>query len=137
MPAKTASRLVYVILLGSTIIIGLLTRSAFIPADTPLRNYAGDMLWAIALYWFMAVVSPKWHPWKLAFITAVISYAVELSQLYHADWIDNIRAMKLGGLMLGFTFHWPDLLCYTGGAIVASTIDFHLLRKDQQSPWQW
>ena len=38
-----------------------------------------------------------------------------MSQLYHAEWIDNIRATTLGGLVLGYGFLWSDLVAYTIG----------------------
>ena len=43
------------------------------------------------------------------------SVAVELSQLYHAPWIDSIRHTTIGGLILGFGFLWSDLACYSLG----------------------
>ena len=45
----------------------------------------------------------------------ILSIAVELSQLYHAPWIDSIRQTTLGGLILGFGFLWSDLACYAVG----------------------
>ena len=44
-----------------------------------------------------------------------LSVGVELSQLYHAPWIDSIRETTLGGLILGFGFLWSDTACYTVG----------------------
>jgi hypothetical protein len=44
-----------------------------------------------------------------------LSVGVELSQLYHAPWIDSIRQTTLGGLILGFGFLWTDLACYAFG----------------------
>ncbi|MFK7910701.1 MAG: DUF2809 domain-containing protein [Akkermansiaceae bacterium] len=131
------SRLYYTVLLGLTICVGLFSRSSFVHADTVFGRYAGDILWASAVFWSIAAVFPKCSPWRLASITAIISYAVELSQLYHAEWIEQIRAMKLGGLILGFSFYWPDLICYTVGAVLAGMIDHHILRKERSSPWQW
>ena len=43
------------------------------------------------------------------------SVAIEISQLYHAPWIDSIRRTTLGGLILGFGFLWSDLACYAVG----------------------
>ena len=41
---------------------------------------------------------------KLAFISLLFCYGIEMSQLYHAQWIDSIRATTLGGLVLGYGF---------------------------------
>ena len=53
----------------------------------------------------------------------ILSYSIEISQLYHAAWIDAIRNTTLGGLILGFGFLWSDLVCYTIGIIVGAIID--------------
>lgn len=45
------------------------------------------------------------------------------SQLYHAPWIDSIRATSLGGLVLGFGFLVSDLICYTCGVLIAYFFD--------------
>ena len=56
-------------------------------------------------------------------ISIIFSYGIEISQLYHAPWIDSIRATTLGGLILGFGFLWSDLICYTVGIVIGAIID--------------
>ena len=51
------------------------------------------------------------------------SVAVEVSQLYHAPWIDSIRHTTLGGLILGFDFLWSDLVCYAVGVGLGVLVD--------------
>ena len=51
------------------------------------------------------------------------SVAIELSQLYHAPWIDSIRQTTLGGLILGFGFLWSDLACYAAGVGVGIILE--------------
>ena len=51
----------------------------------------------------------------IAIAALLFSYGIEISQLYHAPWIDTLRANRLGGLILGFEFLWSDLVCYTMG----------------------
>ena len=51
------------------------------------------------------------------------SYLIEVSQLYHAPWIDSIRATTLGGLVLGFGFLWSDIACYTVGVTLGFWVD--------------
>src|SRR3954464_6144190 len=43
------------------------------------------------------------------------SVLIEVSQLYHAPWLDSIRHTTLGGLILGYGFLWGDLACYAVG----------------------
>lgn len=61
---------------------------------------------------------------KVACVLALVfSYLIEISQLYHAPWIDAIRATALGGLVLGFCFLWSDILCYTVGVLLGIIVD--------------
>jgi Protein of unknown function (DUF2809) len=45
----------------------------------------------------------------------LFSVVIEISQLYHAPWIDSIRQTTLGGLILGYDFVASDLTCYALG----------------------
>jgi hypothetical protein len=58
-----------------------------------------------------------------AAIALAVAFAVEVSQLYHAPWIDAIRHTTLGGLALGFGFLWSDLICYTIGVALGLAVD--------------
>jgi Protein of unknown function (DUF2809) len=59
----------------------------------------------------------------IALLTIAFSVAIELSQLYHAPWIDSIRQTTLGGLILGFGFLWSDLACYAVGVGLGVMMD--------------
>lgn len=58
-----------------------------------------------------------------AVIAGGIAVAVELSQLYHAPWIDTIRGFRLGSLVLGSTFNWPDIPADAVEILIAALID--------------
>ena len=51
-------------------------------------------------------------------ISLGFAWLVEFSQLYHAPWIDAIRALRIGRLILGSTFNWPDLPAYAAGVVI-------------------
>jgi hypothetical protein len=125
---KRASVAKRIILLLLTIALGVASR--VYRADIPdvAGSYAGDLLWAAALYWLLSLVMRGANPFQLALTTLMISVAVELSQLYHAPWIDAIRATTPGAAMLGRGFLWSDLVCYAAGASLAAMIDHLLLR---------
>jgi hypothetical protein len=53
---------------------------------------------------------------------------VEISQLYHAPWIDSIRQTTPGGLVLGFGFLWTDLVCYSVGIAIESLTEWGIGR---------
>jgi hypothetical protein len=76
---------------------------------------AGDTLWALAAFLGMGLLLLRVSTRTIALLAMAFSVAVELSQLYHAPWIDSIRQTTLGGLILGFGFLWSDLACYPLG----------------------
>jgi len=77
--------------------------------------YAGDTLWAVAAFFGMGLILPRASTRTIGWFALAFAVAVELSQLYHAPWIDSIRHTTLGGLILGFGFLWSDLACYALG----------------------
>ena len=51
-------------------------------------------------------------------ISLVLAFAVEVSQLYHAPWIDGIRSTTLGGLVLGFGRVLLEKFCLRNDVLV-------------------
>jgi len=89
----------------------------------------GDGHWALMLYLLLGVIARGLKPWRLAVLTLAVSYGVELSQLYHAPWIDAVRYTRLGGLALGYGFLWSDLACYTAGIATGCGAELFI--------WRW
>jgi hypothetical protein len=85
--------------------------------------YAGDTLWALAAFLAVGLVLPSATTARVALLAMGLSFAVEVSQLYHAPWIDAIRQTTLGGLILGFGFLWSDLACYVAGIGVGVCVE--------------
>ena len=85
--------------------------------------YAGDTIWAMAMFALFALLAPRWPTARVATAALVASWLVELSQLYHAPWIDAVRDTRIGGLLLGYGFLWSDLLCYTAGVALSAVLD--------------
>ncbi len=102
-------------LLATTIVLGLGSRrfGAVLPGF--IASYAGDTLWALALFLFLGFLLPRMTTGRVAALTFAGSLLVEISQLYHAPWIDSVRQTTIGGLILGFGFLWSDLACYAAG----------------------
>jgi hypothetical protein len=123
----------YVGLVVITIVSGLLSRSSLIPLPEFIAAYAGDTLWAMMVFWVLCCVAPRRSTFTLAVVAIATSYSVEVSQLYHAPWIDSIRSTRLGGLALGFGFKWSDIVCYTVGVLFAALIDFRIVRQRDRS----
>ena len=128
MPHDTRPRLLYLALLLLTIALGLATRQGPWLFPGFVATYAGDALWAAAVYWLLAILRPRARTRVLAAVAGGLSLAVEVSQLYHAPWIDAVRATRPGALVLGHGFLWSDLACYATGIGLAALLDT-LLRR--------
>ncbi|WP_240625902.1 ribosomal maturation YjgA family protein [Spirosoma pollinicola] len=114
-----------------TLLLGLGSRY-FFGEIAIIKNYIGDVLWALMVYFGFALLFNKW-PVKVIALTAIaFSFSIEISQLYHAFWIDSLRATRLGGLMLGFSFVWSDLPCYCMGVLIGVLVDLYLIRAAKQ-----
>src|ERR1043166_1234961 len=88
-----------------------------------LKKNTGDALWSVMVFITLGWIFPRWSMLRVSVSALLISYAVEISQLYHRPWLDNLRHTWLGGLILGYGFMWSDLVCYTIGVIVAAGIE--------------
>jgi hypothetical protein len=80
-----------------------------------VATYVGDTLWALVAFLGIGLILPRVSTWRVAALAMSFSAMIEVSQLYHAPWIDSIRHTTLGGLVLGFGFLWSDLACYVVG----------------------
>ena len=116
-------RISYLIICLVTVFLGLASRkySDCLPAF--LTECAGDTLWAMMVYWGVCFLFPAFSRLKHVIIALAFSYCIEVSQLYHADWINAIRDTTLGALVLGFGFLWSDMVCYTVGVSLAWAMD--------------
>ena len=110
---------------AATVFLGLASRRfrSVLPAFA--GAYAGDTLWALMVYLGLGALFPTVRAGRRLTAALLFSYSIETSQLYHAPWIDAVRATTLGGLVLGFGFLWSDWVCYTvgtGAGFVAETV---------------
>jgi hypothetical protein len=103
---------------------GLLWRSGFIPMPQWLSNNGGDALWALMVFVGFGFLLPRASTLKVALLALTFSWGVELSQLYHAPWIDAVRASFPGRLVLGTTFNWPDLPAYAVGIVLGALAEW-------------
>jgi hypothetical protein len=98
--------------------LGLASRSQTPLVPSIIKEYAGDTLWALAAYLMVGFLFTRLSIWKVAATAGLFSLVIEVSQLYHAPWIDYLRRLRLGGLVLGFGFLWSDLVCYLAGICI-------------------
>ncbi len=107
--------LVRLLLIALTAALGIGSRRFHHLLPDIVAAYAGDTLWALALFLLIGLVMPRTSTRRVAILALVLSVLVEVSQSYHAPWIDSIRRTALGGLVLGWGFLWSDLACYAAG----------------------
>lgn len=124
----------YGIIVLITIVAGLLSRKFMFIFPKSIAPYIGDAIWASMIYFIIRTVIPNLKIINVAFIAIIVSYSIEISQLYQADWINNIRNTTLGGLVLGHGFLYEDLIAYLIGNIASMVIDkkFNIYRKKHE-----
>jgi hypothetical protein len=109
--------------MASAVVLGLGSRRHADHLPGFVAAYAGDTLWAFLAYLAIGLVLPGVSTWRVALVAMSFSAIVEVSQLYHAPWIDSIRRTTLGGLALGYGFLWSDLACYAVGVGLGVVIE--------------
>jgi hypothetical protein len=117
------SRVVYAIALVAIVAAGLASRRFGQLLPSFVAAYAGDTLWASMVFVGLGLLFTRARTRTLAIAALAIAAADEVSQLYHAPWIDAIRATRPGALVLGYGFLWSDLACYTVGVLVAAAVE--------------
>ena len=123
------SRPIYAALVAFVIILGLASRVRAAPHF--VHEYVGDVLYAVMMFLGFGFLFPKFPTLKVAVLALGFCVMIEISQLYHAPWIDAIRSTRLGGLILGFGFLWSDLVCYFVGVSVGVFLEWMMSNKLQ------
>ena len=109
------ARLKYCVIIIIVIVAGLLSRKIlWVP------QWVGDLLWALMVYVMVRVLLINASFKQVAIISLAFCFVIEFSQLYQADWINQVRQTLPGRLILGQGFLWGDLLAYIGGVIVGA-----------------
>ena len=111
------------VLLAVTIALGLASRRYRDVLPFVITEYAGDTLWATAVFFMLRLVRPAASGLTLAAVTLAIAFSVEFSQLAHPPWLDAFRQQPGVALVLGYDFVPTDLVCYTAGVGLAWAID--------------
>src|SRR5690349_3362090 len=105
-------RLLYLLFLLLIIILGLCSRKFSKSLPSFLAAYSGDTLYALMVFCWIGLIKPAWPSLRIGLVALGFSYFIEITQLYHAPWIDSLRNNRIGGLILGYGFLWSDIVCY-------------------------
>lgn len=109
----------WALLILVTIASGLFVRSSWVPQGF-FSKYAGDALWALVVFLGWGFLAPRATTFVIATLAVLFSVVIECSQLYHAPWIDRLRATIPGRLVLGTTFAWADMAGYLVGIFLGA-----------------
>jgi hypothetical protein len=123
--------LIYVGLAIATTLAGLILRLAPLGWPFWITKWGGSLLWAMMVYWLVAMVIPLRSIWTAAGISAVIAGAVELVRLYHTPGLDAFRKTLTGVLLLGSVFSLWHIVVYWVAIAVAAGIDSRFLRRQR------
>ena len=124
---RSGHRSAYLIAALLTIAAGLASRK--FPGLLPevLGKYPGDALYAVLIYWLVALVLNPPGLARMAGFALMFCFGVELLQLWRAPWLVAIRANPFGHLVLGSHFHAGDLLAYAIGVLFALALEAGVL----------
>ncbi|MGD0445992.1 MAG: DUF2809 domain-containing protein [Edaphobacter sp.] len=139
MTSRRHRRLLSAILLLITIPIGLAVR--YLPLGLPwfLYKYLGSVLWAVALYWFLAALFPKLRPLTVAKLAILIATLLELTRLIPIASIDAFRQTLPGQILLGRFFSLKNIAAYILAIPLAATLDhlfsaYHFTKSTPPNP---
>ncbi|PIF33665.1 uncharacterized protein DUF2809 [Flavobacterium sp. 9] len=117
------SRIYYSILFLMTIFLGIMSRK--IP-QVPL--IIGDFLYAVMIYFLIRILFPEKKILYIIITPLLICYSIEFLQLYQGNWMIGLRKTLFGRYVLGQGFLWSDILAYTFGIVVVSSIERIVLK---------
>jgi hypothetical protein len=111
-------RLTYLLLFLAIIPVGLATRKRPQWFTEVVATYGGDVLWSAMFFWLFRCLWPAKKLHTIALYAYAFGVAIEVSQLYHAPWIDRLRGTFAGKMILGSGFLWSDIVCYLVGVLI-------------------
>ena len=119
----------YLLIMVVIMALGLPARTIQDQLPSWYVQYFGDYLWAMLLFFGFALILQNMSTFKVAIATLLFTYGIEISELFHPQWLDYLRSIKLFALILGFTFLWSDIVAYTLGISTGALIEWFLFQK--------
>jgi hypothetical protein len=117
------------LLLLITIPIGFAIR--LLPLGLPwfLYKYLGSLLWAAALYWFLAALLPKLRSRTIAALAITTATVLELTRLIPIAPVDAFRLTFAGKILLGRFFSIKNIVAYILAIVLAATLDRYFIAQ--------
>ena len=90
--------------------------------DSIIRPFGGDVLVVILLYCMLkSIISIKVN--TAAIIVLIFAYAIETLQYLRIVEVLGLGGSPVARVIIGTTFSWADILCYTLGIIIVLFIE--------------
>ena len=96
--------------------------------DTFIRPYLGDVLVVILLYCFVKTFF-KVPVITTALLVLLFSFIVELLQFLNIVKIIGLEHYKIARIVIGTSFSWADLVCYTAGIGIVLLVENQLSKN--------
>jgi hypothetical protein len=94
----------------------------FFVHDTVIRPFIGDFLVVILLYCFSKSIF-NIAPTKAATYVLIFAYLVEIMQGLKFVELIGLSNNKIASILIGTTFSWTDIACYTIGILVVIVVE--------------
>ncbi len=113
-----------------TMAAGLLLRFGALGFPPMVVKYGGSTMWALMIYWVVAVVMQgRWGPGRAGVAAGLLAAAVEFLKLYRTPRLDAFRGTLPGVLLLGRYFAWKDIAAYWMAIAVGAWLDARVIRR--------
>jgi hypothetical protein len=118
---------IYLTIMAVILAFGLPARIVQDQLPTWYTLYFGDYLWAMLMFFICALILRNMSTFKVVAAALLFAYAIEISQLFHPNWLEYLRSIKLFALVLGYGFLWSDIAAYTLGIFTGALVERFLL----------
>jgi hypothetical protein len=90
--------------------------------DRIIRPHIGDFLVVILIYCFLRGIF-NIGVYRAAISTIIFSYIVEFMQYLHIVEILGLEKNRFAAVIIGNSFSWVDLICYTLGILFVLLVE--------------
>ncbi|PAD81263.1 hypothetical protein CHH57_20890 [Niallia circulans] len=116
-------RLFYFVITILMMLLGLSSRKFSNHLPDFIAVHAGDMIWAMMVYFGFRFLFIRKSLLLAGVLSILFSFGIEGSQLYQADWLNQLRDTTIGAVILGKGFLFMDLIRYSSGILLACIVD--------------
>lgn len=98
--------------------------------DTIIRPYIGDLLVVILIYCFIKSFLNIKVLYTAIFVL-LFSFSVELMQYFTIVETLGLEKSKVASTVIGTSFEWIDLLCYTAGICIVLLVETYIKKTTE------